>query len=298
MDVTLLSVGMGSGLSHALYASGSKHLLKQRIAHPFLFLVYVNAFQAVVTPLIWLFVKPAFLPAAGWGPMLAAAGTCVVAYFFLYASLSSGDVSSVMPMMGSKVIFSGLLAHLMLGERHSGSIYMAVLLVAVAVAALGYSPSQGRPGRFALKPAGLMMACCIVFACTDVYIKRSLAFIDSFSFMVHYNALVAVGSLLTIPYLRRKGVSLRLTAGSAAMTLATAAFLVTATMLFVLSFKLADGVVVPNILMSSRGVFVVLFSALASYGAGTALDVQSKWVFLLRLGAAALIVFAIYLTMG
>ena len=298
MDATLLSVGLGSGFSHALYAAGSKHLLKRRIPHPFLFLLYVNAFQAVVTPLIWLFVKPAFLPAAGWVPMLASVGTCVIAYFFLYASLSTGDVSSVMPMMGSKVIFSGLLAHWMLGERHSGSIYVAVLLVAVAVAALGYSPTQGRPGRFALKPAGLMMACCIVFACTDVYIKRSLAFIDSFSFMVHYNALVAVGSLLAIPYLRRKGVSLQLTAGSAAMTLATAAFLVTATMLFVLAFSLADGVVVPNILMSSRGVFVVLFSALASYGAGTALDVQSKWVFLLRLAAAALIVFAIYLAMA
>jgi uncharacterized membrane protein len=298
MDITLLSVGMGSGFSHALYAAGSKHLLKRRIPHPFLFLLYVNAFQALVTPLIWLFVKPAFMPAAGWGSLLAAAGTCVVAYFFLYASLSSGDVSSVMPMMGSKVIFSGLLAHLMLGEHHSGSIYAAVLLVALAVAALGYSPTQGRPGRFALRPAGLMMACCLVFACTDVYIKRSLAFIDSFSFMVHYNALVAVGSLLVIPHLRRKAVSLRVQPVDAAMTLMTAAFLVAATMMFVVCFRMADGVVVPNILMSSRGVFVVLFSALAAYGKGTALDVQSKWVFLLRLAAAGLIVFAIYLAMA
>jgi len=298
MDGTLLSVGIGSGLSHALYAAGSKHLLRRRIAHPFLFLLYVNVFQALVTPLIWLFVKPASPPAAGWGPMVAAAATCTVAYFFLYLALSSGDVSSVMPMMGSKVIFSGLLAHFMLGEHHSGSIYAAALLVAIAVAALGYSPSEGRPGRFALRPAGLMMACCLVFACTDVYIKRSLAFVDSFSFMVHYNALVALGSLLAVPYLRKKGVPLRLTPGDAAMTLVTAALLVTATMLFVLSFKLADGVVIPNILMSSRGVFIVLFSALAGYRTSTALDVQSRWVFVLRLGAAVLIVFAIWLAMG
>jgi drug/metabolite transporter (DMT)-like permease len=297
MDVGLLSVGTGSGFSHALYAAGSKYLLKRRMAHPFLFMLYVNAGQALVTPLIWLFVQPAVLPAAGLWPMLAAAGTCVVAYFFLYLSLATGDVSSVMPMMGSKVIFTGLLAHRMLGERHSGTIYAAVLLVAAAVAALGYSPSQGRAGRFAWKPAVLMLACCLVFACTDVYIKRSLAYIDAFSFMVHYNALVALGSLLTIPYLRRKGVSLRVTAGSAAMTLATAACLVTSTMMFVVSFRMADGVVVPNILMASRGVFIVLFSALASHRGSTALDVQSKWVFLLRLGAAALIVFAMALAM-
>jgi len=297
MDVTLFLVGIGSGLSHSVYAAVSKFLLSRRIAHPFLFLLYISLLQAVITPIVWCFTGPAFPAAAGWGPLLIAAGTCIVAYFLLYMSLACGDVSSVMPMMGSKVIFSGLLAHVMLHEYHTGSIYLAAILVAVAVAALGYSPSKTQPSGGVLKPVLLMLGCCIVFACTDVYIKRSLAYVDAYSFMVYYNGLVALGALLIIPHLKKRGIPLRLMRGDVVMMLVTAAFLVTATMLFVLSFSLADGVVVPNILMSSRGVFIVLFSAAAGRRQSTALDVQGKWVYVLRLAASLLIVFSIWLAL-
>ena len=140
MDITLLVVGTGSGLCHSLYSAVSKLLLKRRIPDPFLFLLWINVAQALLTPAIWFFVPPAWPKAGGWAPLLAAAGTCTAAYFFLYAALARGDVSSVMPMMGSKVVFSGLLARLMTGESHSGTIYLAAVLVALAVAALSYSP--------------------------------------------------------------------------------------------------------------------------------------------------------------
>jgi len=297
MNVTLFLVGIGSGLNHSLYAASSKFLLNRRFAHPFLFLLYVSPLQAAITPLVWCFTGPALPDPGGWGPLLIAAGTCLVAYFLLYASLSCGDVSSVMPMMGSKVIFSSLLAHVMLGEHHTGAIYLAALLVAVAVAALGYSPSKSRPSGGILKPMLLMLGCSLVFACTDVYIKRSLAFVDPYSFMVYYNALVAVGALLAIPHLRRRAVPLRVERGDVLLTLLAAAFLLTATLLFVISFRLADGVVVPNILMSSRGVFIVLFTALAGHRGSTALDVQSRWVYALRLAASVLIMVAIWLAL-
>ena len=297
MNVTLFLVGIGSGLSHSLYAAVSKFLLNRRIAHPFLFLLYVSPLQAAIMPLVWCFTGPALPDAGGWAPLLIAAATCLVAYFLLYASLSCSDVSSVMPMMGSKVIFSGLLAHVMLGEHHTGSIYLAALLVAVAVAALGYSPSKSRPSGGILKPMLLMLGCSVVFACTDVYIKRSLAFVDPYSFMVYYNGLVAAGALLVIPHLKRRGVSLRLGRSDVLLMLVAAACLVTATVLFVVSFRLADGIVVPNILMSSRGVFIVLFTAAAGYRGSTALDVQSRWVYLLRFAASILILFAIWLAL-
>ena len=44
--------------------------------------------------------------------------TCVIVFMFLYSALSSGDASSVMPIMGSKVIFAGLRAVPMIGETH------------------------------------------------------------------------------------------------------------------------------------------------------------------------------------
>jgi drug/metabolite transporter (DMT)-like permease len=297
MDTTLLLVGTGSGLSHSLFSAVSKSLLTQRIPNPFLFLIYINTLQAIITPVIWFFTTPAAPPAEGWLPIVVAAATCTAACFLLYMSLSCGDVSSVMPMMGSKVIFSGLLAHLMLGERHSGSIYLATALVALAVAALGYSPPHSRRHGAVFKPMALMLACCMVFACTDVYMKRSLVFVDVYSFTVYYNLLVAGGSLLAIPYLRMHGHSVRLPVRDVLMILLAAAFLMSAVLLFVLCLELAGGVVIPNILMSTRGIFIVLISALSSHRQSTALDTQPKGIYLLRLAASILIVFAIWLAL-
>jgi drug/metabolite transporter (DMT)-like permease len=296
--VTLLLVGTGSGLSHSLYSAVSKLLLRRRIPHPYLFLLWINALQAVITPAVWCFSAPAFPSAEGWVPLLLAAGTCTAAYLFLYAALAKGDVSSVMPMMGSKVIFSGLLARVMTGESHSGAIYLAAFLVAAAVAALSYSPSQGRAKGTALGPAGLMLAACVVFAFTDIYIKRSLAQVDPYSFMVYYNALLAVGSLLVIPKLVKGGVSLRVAPANLLITLLAAAFLVAATSLFVVSFDLAKGVVVPNILMSTRGVFIVVISAAMNSGKRFSLDRQGRWIYGLRFAASVAIIFSVWLALS
>ncbi len=114
MNILLLVVGVSSGLSHSLYSAISKSLLNHRIGEPFLFFLYISVLQAVTTPILWLFVKPAVPPISGWTPLLLAGLTGVIAFLFLYTALSSGDASSVMPIMGSKVIFAGFLAIFML----------------------------------------------------------------------------------------------------------------------------------------------------------------------------------------
>jgi len=73
--------------------------------------LYINIIQALVTPLLWIFIAPQFPSPAGWTPLLISCTTCVAAYLFLYTALHCGDVSSVMPLMGSKVIFPPLCNH-------------------------------------------------------------------------------------------------------------------------------------------------------------------------------------------
>jgi hypothetical protein len=144
----------------------------------------------------------------------------------------------------------------------------------------------------------LMLAACIIFAFTDIYIRRSLESVDPYSFMVYYNGLVGVGSLLVIPTLKKSGVSLRVGGSSLLITLLAAGFLVTATSLFVVSFDLAKGVVVPNILMSTRGVFIVLLSAAMNSDKRFSLDRQNRWTYLLRLAASAAIIFSVWLALS
>lgn len=298
MNILLLTVGVSSGLAHSIYSAISKSLLKHRIREPFLFLLYVSVLQAIVTPLLWLFVKPAVPPISGWAPLLLAGITGVIAFLFLYTALSSGDASSVMPIMGSKVIFAGFLAIFMLNEKHNWAIYGAAILVAVSIGLLSYSPSTERNNKSSGRPISLMILCSIVFAFTDNYITRSLKYIDSYNFIVYYNLIIGIGSLAVIPYLKKKKVTLLVPRKDLWWSLISAIFLIVATLLLTLSFEFAAGVVIPNILVSTRGIFVVIISAVLSYRGSNLLETQTQKVYFLRLVASCLIVLSIWVTLS
>jgi drug/metabolite transporter (DMT)-like permease len=294
MNGLLLLVGLATGLAHSIYSALSK-LLLNRTREPLLLLLYINILQAITTPLLWLFIDPKFPPVAGWPSFLFAGLTGLIGFLLLYMALASGDASSVMPILGSKVIFSGYLAMVLLNENHTWTVYSAALLVAISIGILGYSPSKSHSSKFPLKPIILIVVCSIVFATTDIFMKQSLKFIDSFNFTVYYNIMLGTGSIFVIPYLKRKQVSLILNKTDFLITVISSVSLIVSTVLFVTMFKISDGIVIPNILMSSRGIFIVLISAfLAHRGIGT-LETQTRKVFLLRFIASVLIIFSIWI---
>lgn len=298
MNIIFFLVGLSSGFAHSIYSAFSKALLKNRIKEPFLLFLYISIIQALVTPLLWIFIRPQFPSPAGLTPLLISCITCVAAYLFLYMALHCGDVSSVMPIMGSKVIFAGLLAIPMLHEKHSWQVYIAAVLVAISIAILSYSPSKSGSSKFPLKPIVLMTICCVIFGFTDIYIKRSLVYLDSFNFIIYYNAIVGVLSLCVIPYIMKKRVSLILKGMDLQLSFYSAVSLVTATLLFVILLKMCSGVVIPNILQSTRGIFIVLISAVLTHRGSTMLETQSKMVYMLRLAASILIIVSIWIALS
>jgi len=293
MDYELLFLGVAGGFVYSIYSAASKAFLKKRPAEPLRVLLYINVSQALITPLLWIVCRPVLPPLPGLHLLIISGIAGATGYAALYMALHCGDVSSVMPIMGSKVILAGLLAVPMLHESHSAQVYVAAALVAVSVAMLSYTPAKGNSQRFSVKPVILMLTCCTMFAFTDIFIKRTLAFIDSFNFLVYYNAIIGALSLAVIPYLRHRRVDMSLKAGDLQLCIISSASLAAASLLLVILFKLSEGVVIPNILMSSRGVFVVLISAAMSYRGSDMLDTQSRGVYAVRLVAAVLIMFSI-----
>ena len=298
MNIVFLLVGLSSGFAHSIYSAFSKALLKNRIKEPFLLFLYVSVLQALVTPLLWIFIRPRFPPPAGWTPLLISCMTCVAAYLFMYTALHCGDVSSVMPIMGSKVIFAGLLAIPMLGEKHNWQVYIAAVLVAVSIAILSYSPSKSGSSKFPRKPVVLMAMCSVIFGFTDIYIKRALIYVDSYNFMIYYNFIVGILSLCVIPYIRKKKVSLVLKGTELQLSVYSAVALVAATLLYVVLLKMGSGVVIPNILQSTRGIFIVLISAVLTHRGSVLLETQSKKVYMLRLTASVLIIISIWIALS
>ena len=298
MNIIFLLVGLSSGFAHSIYSAFSKALLKNRIQEPFLLFLYISIIQALVTPLLWIFIEPRFPSPAGWTPLLTSCVTCVAAYLFLYTALHCGDASSVMPIMGSKVIFAGLLAIPMLGEKHNWQVYIAAVLVAIAIAILSYSPSKSGSSKFPVKPIALMTACSIIFGFTDIFIKRALVYVDSYNFMIYYNFFVGVLSLGVIPYVRKKKTPLALKCMDLQLSIYAAVSIVAATLLFVILLEMGNGVVIPNILQSTRGIFIVLISAVLTHRGSTLLETQTKKVYILRLAASILIIVSVWIALS
>jgi hypothetical protein len=143
-----------------------------------------------------------------------------------------------------------------------------------------------------------MTACCVIFGFTDIYIKRTLVYLDSYNFMIHYNFVVGVLSLCVIPYIRKKKVSLVLKGMDLQISLYAAVSLVAATLLFTIMLQMSSGVVIPNILQSTRGIFIVLISAVLTHRGSAVLETQSKRVYMLRLAASILIVVSIWIALS
>jgi drug/metabolite transporter (DMT)-like permease len=298
MNTLFFLAGLSSGFAYSISSAFSKALLKNRVKEPFLLFLYISVIQALVTPLLWIFIRPQFPPPAGWTPLLISCITCVAAYLFFYSALHCGDASSVMPIMGSKVIFAGLLAIPLLHEKHNWQVYAAAVLVAISIALLSYSPSKGGSSKFPLKPIVLMTGCSIIFGITDISIKRSLAYLDSYNFIIYYNVIIGALSLCIIPYIMKKRVSLALKGADLQLSFYSAVSLVTATLLFVILLKMSSGVVIPNILMSTRGIFIVIITAVLTHRGSTMLETQSKKVYMLRLAASLLIIISIWIALS
>jgi drug/metabolite transporter (DMT)-like permease len=298
MNIIFLLIGLSSGFAHSIYSAFSKSLLKNRIREPFLLFLYVNALQALLTPLFWLVIQPKLPAPGGWMPLLTSCVTCVIAYCFLYTALHYGDASSVMPIMGSKVIFAGLLAVPMLGETHTWQVYIAVVIVAIAIAILGYSPSETGHTRFPPLPIFLMTTGCVIFGFTDIFIKRALSYVDAFNFMIYYNFFVGALSFCVIPYLKKRKVSLVLKGMDLKLSIYAAIAIVAATLLYVVLLEMGNGVVIPNILQSTRGIFIVLISAFLTHRGSTLLETQTRKVYVLRLAASFLIIISIWIALS
>jgi hypothetical protein len=81
-------------------------------------------------------------------------------------------------------------------------------------------------------------------------------------------------------------------------SLYSAVSLITSTLLFVIMLTMSSGVVVPNILMSTRGIFIVLITAILTHRGSALLETQSKKVYLLRLAASLLIMLSIWIALS
>ena len=118
------------------------------------------------TPLLW-WVKEWPPLAECWKPAVTA-GIIYSGTLTTFAAIRAGDVSLVTPLMGTKVVFTALLAVFLAGTRLPPGMWAAALLTTVGILVLGWRDLKRGQGNAAA--VGLCLLSSVSFATADVLI--------------------------------------------------------------------------------------------------------------------------------
>lgn len=286
----------GSALFSAAGFLIIKHVLKNLIKDAVVFVFFFNVFNALIGMLFWLKVPFCFPSLETMGIIFLTSIFAFVGFFFNYIAFLKGDISTTGPLMGLKIPFVALSSYLLLGERHGALVYLGVFLSMVSVGLLSWEDRNKLKAKPKIgRPVLLMILATVLYAFSDTAIKVGLRKIDSWNFSVHYLIVVGLLSLFIYPFIRNCP-EIKLTPRAYGYLVLASLFMVGMTVLFFLSFKGGGNITIPNILLSSRGILVVLATfVLAHMAKNPILESQSRGTYVIRLMGAVLMTVAVAL---
>jgi drug/metabolite transporter (DMT)-like permease len=301
-----LPLGIAAGLTAAFFSAVSylisrqyglaqRALGRQGVALRLLAIAHL-LMAAVCIPLVWA-AWPAMPPA--WEsfaiPVIASGGFYLVGQSALFAALRRAEASRIAPLLGLKIVMLAVIVSSVLGQVLDARQWLAVALCVVAAALL-----QAGRGGVPAAAFGFVLACCLCFAISDIWIVRLIDGLQAGAAAAggELGRLHAGGLAMALTYVLCGIVFIPLVAAlwphtradwKAATTYA-AAWLVSMAGLYC-CFGLV-GAVFGNILQSARGLMAVALGATLAHHGWHDLEQKVDRGTLLRRAAAALLMTA------
>ncbi|MBN1558029.1 MAG: hypothetical protein JW951_07775 [Lentisphaerae bacterium] len=291
-------VALAGALSLTVGSMIGKVLLRYRICDAGL-ITWGQGLAAATFALILCAVLRLPFPAARVLPVMGVAASFMLAAWLLNHALLEGDASTVVPLVGLKIPITALLAYVWLDEAAGPATWLAVLCSGLAVSLFGagrQAPAQGGHGYRPVVSIVFVILACFFFALADVIAKRTLDGITPLTLLLWSNALwMPVGGLMLLrPHFRRYRVTpldIGLLGLRGLCVLGGVFGLYTA-------FRLADGVIVPNVIYGARGFFALAAGYVLNKTLHRPLERQSNAVYALRLAATLLLAAAVFLVIA
>jgi drug/metabolite transporter (DMT)-like permease len=252
----------------------------------------VNWVQAALCSLLFLLPNPE--PATTPVVLHAVINGAIffVGQIFTFLALHRGDVSVTTPVLGSKVIFVAIFAALLGREQFTQTVWIAVLLTAVATALLsGGGGTHAEPGRL-VRSVLYGFCAAAAYALGDVWQQEWVRLWGFNRYVPAVFLTVAVLSFALVPFFRG---SLRdIPASSLRWTVAGGACLA------VQACGVAWGIMTlgattTNVLYNSRGLWSVVLVWTIGGWFGNVERAQGRAVLFRRLGGSLLLLAAIFL---
>lgn len=288
-----VAAGLISGACNAVAFLISRHHATGSRSGGLRLLVLAHLFMAAAClPAAWLLWPPRGLDAATCLPPLAGSIACYLAgQAALVVSLRRADASRVVPLLALKIVALAGIVSCLPGERLDLRQWAAVALCVLAAGVL-----QGRRDPVPPVVLGLMLAACVGFAATDLLIVRMIDAVQASD--PGGSRLWASGLAATMTYVSCGLVAAavlpwagpRDAADWRAATTYGLVWLAGMATLYA-CFGLL-GAVFGNVLLSSRGLFAVVFGAVLAHRGWHELEQRVDRATLLRRVAAAMLMTA------
>ncbi len=262
----------------------TKHILKNILKDVFIFLVYSTVITTLLFLSIWLFIPVAIPSKTSFiyiiiASLFAFTGSVLMNFAFL-----KGDVSAIAPLMGLKILFVALFSSLLISEDHHFLVYIGVVLSVLGIAFLSRNDSGS--SRVQGIPVILMVGVTILFGLCDIFIKKALDNLDSWNFSIWFYLFLGFYSLCILCFIRGRK---KLSRGVVCSLSSLGILHLVANFLFFHSIQSGGNVTIPNIILSSRGIFVVICTFILSHLGYKVLELHRSGIYLYRLIGALLI---------
>ena len=169
-------------------------------------IVFTALIGVCMLPFIWVF-NPGVLalPRTSIAVMVASGVLFMGAMLFYLRAIQSEEASVVAPLFQTSVLFTFLLAYLLLGETLTASNAAGLVLIVAGTLTLSFDPSL-QLRRFKLRLILLMLACTFILALASVIFKY-YAVRDEFwatTFWTYAGEALFGAAILTVPRYRRQ----------------------------------------------------------------------------------------------
>ena len=282
-----LLIPLASGLVFAVGTMASKRAMEQGVC-PWRSMFVANVIAALLYVPLWFFGKEPF----SWTGTIHAS-ICGLTFFlgnmFAYLALNRGDVSVVTPILGMKVLVVALFTVLILGEKVPLILWLAAILVVVAIALLR-GGNEAHRKRLALSIT-LGVLSSISNATTDVLLQKWVHEWGFFRFVPVMFITLGILSMAIIPLFRAP---LAAIPGSTwRWLLPGAALMALQSLAITTAIGIYGHATAVNIVYNSRGIWSVLLVWLIGHWFHNVERSQGHGVMGKRLAGAALLLAAI-----
>lgn len=239
---------------------------------------------------------PRFMPGQAIGPTFGLAACLTVGSWLLNKALQEGDVSTVAPLLGTKIVFTSFLAFLIFDEQYGPAVYIAVAASGVAVACFGLGKPAKAQGGYGKHPAVSMVLACLAslaYAGADQFAKLGMAHTDFVTVTVYSSILSGLAGVIFM--LRRHYRRYRLGKIEYIMLTGTGGLFFCGMLGLYVAFSMSGGVTIPNVILGTRGMFVLIVGYILSRAMHTPMELQPVRIYLLRAAGTLLLFVALLL---